>query len=61
MARTGGRQDTMGTPCLFFGLVFIGREKMGSAYALSGFPLGFFLRGTATISRPGSCNAMGPA
>jgi hypothetical protein len=49
---TGCHLDAMGTIGLFFGLAFIGDEKFGSAYALSGFPLGFVLRGTATRRRP---------
>ena len=61
MASTSGRHDTMGTPCLFFGRVLIGGEKMGRAYALFGFPLGFSLCGTATLRRPVLCDAMGPA
>jgi hypothetical protein len=42
----------MGTTGLFFGLAFMGDKKIGRAYALSGFPLGFFLRGNATRRRP---------
>jgi hypothetical protein len=45
----------MGTTGLFFGLAFIGDEKIGRAYALSGFPLGFFLRGNATRRQPVPC------
>jgi hypothetical protein len=35
----------MGNSSLFFVLAFLGRQKIGSASALSGFPLENFLRG----------------
>jgi hypothetical protein len=35
----------MGNSNLFFVLAFLGRQKIGSASALSGFPLEIFLRG----------------
>jgi hypothetical protein len=38
----------MGTTGLFFGLAVMGDKKISRAYALSGFPLGFFHRRTAT-------------
>ena len=37
--------DAMGDSSLFFVLAFLGRQKIGSASALSGFPLKIFLRG----------------
>ena len=37
--------DAMGNSSLLFVLAFLGRQKIGSASALSGFPLEFFLRG----------------
>jgi hypothetical protein len=52
--------DAMGDSSLFFVLASLGRQKFGSASALSGFPLEFFLRGrtkqrrqplTVTVSR----------
>jgi hypothetical protein len=37
--------DAMGNSSLLFVLAFLGRQKIGSASALSGFPLDNFLRG----------------
>ncbi len=37
--------DAMGDSSLLFVLAFLGRQKIGSASALSGFPLENFLRG----------------
>ena len=37
--------DAMGNSSLFFVLAFLGRRKIGSASALSGFSLENFLRG----------------
>ncbi len=37
--------DAMGNSSLLFVLAFLGRQKIGSASALSGFPLEIFLRG----------------
>ncbi len=37
--------DAMGNSSPFFVLAFLGWQKIGSASALSGFPLEFFLRG----------------
>ncbi len=37
--------DAMGDSSLFFVLAFLGQQKIGSASALSGFPLEIFLRG----------------
>jgi hypothetical protein len=37
--------DTMGNSSLLFVLTFLGRQKNGSASALSNFPLEIFLRG----------------
>ena len=37
--------DAMGDSSLLFVLAFLGRQKIGSASKLSGFPLEIFLRG----------------
>jgi hypothetical protein len=41
----GPPTDAMGDSSLFFVLGFLGQQKIGSASALSGFPLENFLRG----------------
>ncbi len=41
--------NAMGTNSLFFVLAFLGRQKIGSTSALSGFPLKIFLRGRTSI------------
>ncbi len=43
--------DAMGNSSLFFVLAFLGRRKIGSASALSGFPLEIFLRGRTKQNR----------
>jgi hypothetical protein len=45
--------DAMGDSSLLFVLVFLGRQKFGSASALSDFPLEIFLRGqTKQLRQP---------
>ena len=53
--RTGCHRVAMGPIGLFFELAILGDEKIGRAYALSGFRMGVFLRATATRRQPVPC------
>jgi hypothetical protein len=52
--------DAMGDSSLFFVLAFLGWQKIGSASALSGFPLKIFLRGRTKQRRQPLTIGMGP-